>query len=149
MYYEDFQLGTVFPVAPIIIEKERMLAFAKEYDPLPIHTDEAYARSTHFGDLIAPGVMTFMTIWTKFLEQDVFGTELIAGKSTKIEWIKPVYAGDKLTGKAQTTALTARNARNGIVEITVSAFNQHGVLVLTNVTEVVVKRKPQIDLSTD
>lgn len=141
MYFEDFSLHAVYAIDPVVIEKEKMMAFAKDYDPLPIHTDEAYAKSTHFGALIAPGVMTFMTIWTKFLERDVFATELIAGKSTKIEWIKPVYAGDTLTGKAEITALTVRSARNGIVEMTFSAHNQHGALVLTNVTEVVVKRR--------
>ena len=142
MYYEDFRLGDVFPIEQVVIEKEKMMAFAKEYDPLPIHTDEAYAKATHFGDLIAPGVMTFMTIWTKFLEQDVFGTELIAGKSTKIEWTRPVYAKDVLTSSAQVTALGKRSARNGVVEITVTAYNQHGMLVLKDVTEVVVKRRP-------
>ena len=86
--------------------------------------------------------MTFMTIWTKFLEQDVFGTELIAGKSTKIEWTRPVYAKDVLTSSAQVTALGKRSARNGVVEITVTAYNQHGMLVLKDVTEVVVKRRP-------
>ena len=142
MYYEDFRLGDVFPIEQVVIEKEKMMAFAKEYDPLPNHTDEAYAKATHFGDLIAPGVMTFMTIWTKFLEQDVFGTELIAGKSTKIEWTRPVYAKDVLTSSAQVTALGKRSARNGVVEITVTAYNQHGMLVLKDVTEVVVKRRP-------
>ena len=36
---------------------------------------------------------------------DLFGEELLAGKSTHIEWLKPVYADDVLTGKAEVTAL--------------------------------------------
>lgn len=43
-----------------------------------------------FEQLIAPGVMSFMAVWAKYLEVDFFGEELLAGKSTKIEWIKPV-----------------------------------------------------------
>ena len=138
MYFEDFSLGSVTAIAPVTIAKEKMLSFAQEYDPLPIHTDEAYAKGTRFGALIAPGVMTFMTIWAKFLGENLFGDELIAGKSTKIEWHRPVYAGDTLSAQAEITALTRRH-KNGIVEVTVSAKNQHGVLVLSDVTEVVVK----------
>ena len=143
MYFDEFSLGDGWDVAPVVIEKEKMLSFARDFDPLPIHTDEAYAEKTHFGALIAPGVMTFMSVWTSFLSQNLFGDELIAGKSTKIEWHKPVYAGDTLTARAEVTALTSRSGRNGIVEVTFAARNQHGVTVLTNVTEVVVKRRPQ------
>ena len=37
-----------------------------------------------------------------------------------------------------------RSERNGLVEVTVEAYNQNGELVLTDVTEAVVKCKPQI-----
>ena len=119
-----------------------MLAFAREYDNVPLHTDEEYAKTTPFGKLIAPGVMSFMSVWVKYLEVDFFGEDLIAGKSTKIEWQKPVFADDVLTGKATITNLIKRNAKNGLVEITIEAYNQDGVLVLTDVTEAIVKCKP-------
>ena len=94
MYFEDIQLGMSVEIAPVRIEKEKMMAFAREYDPIPLHTDEEYAKATPFGGLIAPGVMSFMSVWAKYLEVDFFGEELMAGKSTKIEWLKPVYAED-------------------------------------------------------
>ncbi len=142
MYFEDINLNTVIELAPAVIEKEKMIAFAKDYDNIPLHTDEEYAKTTPFGKLIAPGVMSFMSVWAKYLEVDLFGEELLAGKSTKIEWFKPVFAEDVLTAKAEVTGLTKRNARNGIVELTISAYNQDGVLVLTDVTEAIVKCKP-------
>ena len=131
-------------IAPAPIEKEKMLAFAHDYDNLPLHTDEAYAKTTPFGGLIAPGVMSFMSVWVKFLELDFLGNELLAGKSTKIEWHKPVYAGDVLRGVAKITALTPRNEKNGIVEISIEAYNQNGVHVLSDVTEVVVKCREEV-----
>lgn len=102
----------------VVIEKEKMVAFAKQYDNIPIHTDEEYAKHTHFGKLIAPGVMSFMTVWTK-----------------------PVFADDTLQGKAVITKLIPRNEKNGIVEITIHVYNQNDELVLVNVTEAIVKRK--------
>ena len=142
MYFEDIELNAVYHLEPVFIRKEQMLAFARDYDYIPLHTDEEYARQTHFGALIAPGVMSFMLVWTKFIDVDLFGTELLAGKSTSMEWIRPVYAGDTLTGRAEITGKTKRNAKNGIVAVTVHVRNQHGDLVLTDVTEAVIKCRP-------
>ncbi len=141
MYFDELKIGMTAEIPKAVIEKEKMLAFAHDYDNIPLHTDEEYAKSTPFGGLIAPGVMSFMSVWVKYLEVDFFGEELLAGKSTKIEWLKPVFAGDTLNGKATITNLVPRNEKNGIVEITIEARNQHGDLVLTDVTEAIVKRK--------
>ena len=139
MYFEDIKLGMTVDIAPAVIEKEKMIDFARLYDNIPLHTDEEYAKTTRFGQLIAPGVMSFMSVWVKYLDVSFFSDALIAGKSTKIEWLKPVFANDVLTGRATVTNLVPRNAKNGLVEITIEAYNQHGELVLTNVTESVVK----------
>ena len=141
MYFNDLKIGMSVETEPVVIEKEKMLAFARDYDNVPLHTDEEYARSTHFGKLIAPGVMSFMAVWAKYLEVDFFGEQLLAGKSTKIEWHKPVFVGDELTGKATVTDLVGRNEKNGIAEVTIDVRNQNGDLVLTGVTEAIVKIK--------
>ena len=142
MYFDDLKIGMTVETAPAVIQKEKMVAFARDYDNIPLHTDEEYAKTTHFGKLIAPGVMSFMSVWAKYLEVNFFGDSLLAGKSTKIEWLKPVFAEDVLTGTATVTNLVKRNAKNGLVEITIEAYNQDGELVLTNVTEAIVKCVP-------
>ena len=142
MYFDELKIGMTVEIAPAVIEKEKMLDFARTYDHIPLHTDEEYAKTTRFGNLIAPGVMSFMSVWANYLDVSFFGGEMIAGISTKIEWIKPVYAEDVLTGKATVTNLIPRNAKNGVVEVTIEACNQHGELVLRDVTETVVKCKP-------
>ena len=141
MYFDEFELGMTVKTAPVVIKKEKMMAFARDYDIIPLHTDEEYAKTTIFGDLIAPGVMSFMSVWAKYLEVDFFGRELIAGKSTKIEWLKPVYAEDELTGIVRVTALKKRSEKNGLVELSVDVYNQKGELVLQDVTESIVKCK--------
>ena len=141
MYFDDLKIGMNVDIAPAVIEKEKMLNFAINYDNIPLHTDEEYAKSTLFGKLIAPGVMSFMSVWAKYLEVDFFGNELLAGKSTKIEWLKPVFADDILTGKATITNLIKRNEKNGIVEVSFDVYNQNNELVLKDVTEAIVKCK--------
>ena len=143
MYFEEFELGFQMQLEPANINKQDMVDFAKKYDNIPLHTNEEYAKTTFFGKLIAPGVMSFMSVWSKYLEVDLAGDELLAGKSTKIEWHKPVFADDVLTSTCTVSALTKRNAKNGIVELTFAVFNQNGDLVLTDVTEMIVKCRPQ------
>ena len=144
MFFDDLKVGMSVETAPAVIEKAKMLAFAHDYDNLPLHTDEAYAAASPFGKLIAPGVMSFMSVWAKYLEQDFFGEELLAGKSTKIEWLKPVYADDVLTGTATITEMVRRNPKNGLVTLSFDVYNQHGELVLKDVTEAIVKCRPTI-----
>ena len=142
MYLEVFHLEQSWDVPPVVIDREQILSFSRLYDPLPLHTDEEYAKTTRFGGLIAPGVLSFMAVWAKFLENsDPFGEELIAGTSAKIEWFKPVYADDVLTGRVVVTGVTRRIPYNGVVVTTIEARNQRGELVLTNVTESVVKAR--------
>lgn len=141
MYFEDIKLGTRVEIPPVTIEKERILEFAKLYDPIPLHMDEEYAKTTRFGGLIAPGVMSFMSVWAKYIENDFIADELIAGKSTKIEWFKPVYAGDILKGILTVSDAEKRNRYNGIVTLSIDIYNQKDELVMNNVTESVVKCK--------
>ncbi|MBP3921349.1 MAG: MaoC family dehydratase N-terminal domain-containing protein [Ruminiclostridium sp.] len=141
MYLEEIKLNTTIDIPSVTIEKERMIEFAKIYDPIPLHMDEEYAKKTRFGGLIAPGVMSFMSVWANYIKDDFIADELIAGKSTKIEWYKPVYAGDTLTGKLTISNIEKRNEYNGLVTLNIDIYNQKGELVMNNVTESVVKCK--------
>ena len=143
MYFDDIEVGMSVDIAPAVIEKEKMLAFARDYDNIPLHTDEEYAKTTQFGRVIAPGVMSFMSVWVKYLEVSFFSDSIVAGLSTKIEWKKPVFADDVLTGKATVTDKVKRNARNGLVVVSIDVYNQHGELVLKDTTETVVKCRPE------
>jgi acyl dehydratase len=141
MYFDELKVGMTVDTAPAVIKKDKMIEFAKDYDNIPLHTDEEYAKTTRFGKLIAPGVMSFLSVWAKYLEVDFFGEELIAGMSTKIEWFRPVFPENTLTSDAVVTNLTRKNERSGIVEIVINAFNEKGENVLKATTEALVRCK--------
>ena len=143
MYLEDWKLHTRIPLPPVSIGKEQMFAFARQYDPLPMHLDEEYAKGTRFGGLIVPGMMSFLEVWVQFARQDLFGEALIAGKNMSVEWYRPVYVDDVLSGTAEVTKVAKRNAHNGIVEVTVEVFNQRGEHVFTGKSDSVILCKPQ------
>jgi len=141
MFFEELKTGMKVQTEPVRMEKDEMISFSKRYDNVPLHMDEEYAGTTHFGKLIAPGWLTFLLVWSKYLEQDFYGEGLLAGVSQKVEWKKPVFAGDLLTGTAEITKLTDRNPRNGLAELTLTVCNQNGECVLTGVTESVIRKE--------
>lgn len=143
MYLEDIQINSEVTVENIVIEKEEMIEFAKRYNPVKIHTDAEFAKSTRFGELIAPGMLSFLSVWAQYVSLDFAGDDLVAGKSTAIEWMKPVFAGDVLRGVARVTGLSFRNEHNGVMSVTIDVFNQKDEKVLTSVVESIVKRRPK------
>lgn len=140
MYFNELKIGQKVALSPVTIKKDEMLAFAKKYDNVPLHTDEEYAKTTRFGRLLAPGMMTFLKVWSKYLEKDLFGEELIAGTSTEVNWSAPVFADDTLYGTAEITALDSRSERNGTAELTIKALNQNNNEVLKALVRAIVKK---------
>lgn len=144
MYLDDFVVGMEIEIPKAVIDREEMLEFAQRYDPFAVHLDEEYAKNTRFGALISPGLYSFLVVWKQFVDCNLFGDQLVAGKSTKVEWLKPVYPGDTLSGTARVTNINRRNSHNGIVELVIEVRNQHGDTVLTDTTEAVVRYRQEI-----
>jgi 3-hydroxybutyryl-CoA dehydratase len=141
MFFEDFQLGRSFDIPQVTINEEQVLAFAEEYDPLPIHLDKEYAAASRFEQLLAPGIMTFMKVWAEFVRMQVWSENLVAGLSSKIEWLAPVFIGDILHGKAWVSDRCRRNAYNGMIEFTVDIYNQDDEKVIIDTTQMVVNAR--------
>ena len=46
MYFDDVKMGMTVDIPPAVIEKEKMMDFARLYDNIPLHTDEEYAKTS-------------------------------------------------------------------------------------------------------
>ena len=46
MFFDEMKIGMAVDIPPAVIEKDKMLSFAKDYDNIPLHTDEEYAKNT-------------------------------------------------------------------------------------------------------
>jgi acyl dehydratase len=130
MFFDDFSIGRNFSIQPVIIREEAMRSFAETYDPLPFHLDPEYAAKSAFGKLVAPGVMSFMAVWSEFVKMNVWEENLIAGRSTKIEWFAPVYAGDALEGGVTVLGAERTKMESGLVVLGMDIYNQHGMKVI-------------------
>lgn len=141
MYLEDYTIGMEWKTESVTISREELLDFTMKYDQHPIHFDDDYAKNTRFKEIIAPGALTYLAVWGPFMKQDPFGDELVAGKSTKMEWHLPVYAEERLSGRFWVSRIEPRGSSKGIVEIQIEIKNQDDKVVLTGLTEGVMQRR--------
>ena len=133
-YWEDIKAGDVVELGSHTMDKERMVAFAREFDPQPFHIDEKAAEASIYGGLIASGWQTGCVAMR--LMCDGYLTESSCVGSPGIEEIKflqPVRPGDSLRLRAQ--VLEARPSANrpdrGIVRWRWEVLNQRAEVVLS------------------
>jgi acyl dehydratase len=134
LYFEDFPPGDVRESPARAVTREQILAFAREFDPQPFHIDEAAAKTTIYGGLIASGwhtVAIYMRLmWEAFLKDTA---SLGSPGVDEVRWLKPVRPGDTL--RARFTVLEAIPSRSkpdrGVVRSLSEVLNQHGEVVMT------------------
>ena len=133
-YFEDFKPGDVIELGARTISKESILAFAREFDPQPFHTDEEAAKRSIYGGLLASGWHTgslLMRILNDGLLKDT--ASLGSPGVDELRWIKPVRPGDVLS--ARMTILESIPSRSkpdrGLIRSLMELRNQHGEVVLS------------------
>jgi acyl dehydratase len=134
LYFEDFPPGDVRESGARTVTREEMLAFAREFDPQPFHIDEAAARQTIYGGLIASGwhtIAIYMRLmWDSYLKDTA---SLGSPGVDEVRWLTPVRPGDTL--RARFTVVDAVPSRSkpdrGIVRSLSEVFNQRGEVVMT------------------
>jgi len=133
LYFEDFFVGQVFESDTYEITRERMHAFASEFDPQAFHLDEAAADASFFQGLAASGWYTAAVAMRLRVQTiQVLGGMVGAGIE-EIRWTKPVRPGDtlKLREEVTGTRLLTSRPQYGLVKMNSTTINQHGEVVMT------------------
>ena len=134
LYLEDFAPGQVRESPPRTLTKDEIVAFAREYDPQPFHTDEEAGKRSVFGGLIASGWQTvgimMRLLWDTFLKDTA---SLGSPGCDEIRWLKPVRPGDTLSARFTITEVVPSRSKpdRGMVRTFTEILNQHGEIVMT------------------
>src|SRR5579872_5735398 len=99
LYYEDFTVGQQFHGAHSqTMDKESIIAFAREFDPQSMHIDEAGAKKSVFGELVASGWHTAVVTMKLKTTTDLFHVPggLVGLGIKNMRWPMPVRPGDTL-----------------------------------------------------
>ena len=130
--FEDFEPGRSFPLGTIAVTAEAIIEFATEFDPQPMHTDEAAGRASILGGLAASGWHTSALFMRMMADSYLLDSHSQGAPGIDVmEWRKPVLAGDTLSGLS--TVLEARAMRSrpgiGITRFKHEIQNQRGEFV--------------------
>jgi len=134
LYWEDFQVGETVEMGSHTFGAEEIIAFGRQYDPQPFHTDPVAARDSFYGELIASGWHSCAIGMRLMCETYINRTHSMGSPGVdNIRWLAPVKAGDTLSYRR--TVLETRLSRSrpdaGLVRTRWEAVNQTGVLVLS------------------
>ena len=133
-YWDDMKAGDVVELGSRTMEKERMVGFAREFDPQPFHTDENAAKASIWGGLIASGWHTGSVLMRLFYEGFLKDTASLGSPGIdELRWLKPVRPGDTLSARLTVTEATASRSKpdRGIIRSVMEMRNQHGEVVMT------------------
>jgi acyl dehydratase len=131
LHYEDFPEGLVIPLGTYHLSREEVIEFAREWDPQPMHLDEAAAKSSVLGGLAASGWHSSAILIR--LSVDAYANKSAAMASNSMEevkWLKPVYAGETLTGRVTVLSrrVSSKRPEMGIFKCRFELLNLAGEL---------------------
>jgi acyl dehydratase len=142
-FFEDVPVGETVLLGIYTFTPEKVVAFAREFDPQPFHVDRQAAARSHFGALAASGWHTAAAWMKRLVERRTRQREAAIALGQRpasfgpspgfrdLRWVKPVYAGDTLTFR--TTVVDKRPSASrpewGLVLSHNTGHNQAGELV--------------------
>ena len=125
MFFEDFAPGRVFELGSRTLTEADIVAFAREWDPQPLHLD---------GEVIASGWQT-VCVWMRMYVDAVLNhaAMLAAPGVEEVRWLRPVKPGMRLNGR--TTILESwpsqRTPERGNVRLRGELIDDEGEVVMS------------------
>jgi len=110
-YWEDFKTGAVAVYGPRLVTREEIVAFAAEFDPQPMHLDEAAGRATLLGGLAASGWHVTSLLMRLIADGFILDSSSMGGPGVEeLRWRKPLRPGTNIRLRA--TVLESRPSKS-------------------------------------
>jgi acyl dehydratase len=143
-YLEDFAVGQTYGSGRITVDKDRIKAFAAEFDPQPFHLDEEAARGSIFGALAASGWHTAALTMRLLVEGELKPAGGIVGVGfDELRWPLPVHPGDELHVESEVLEVRPSKSRpnQGLIKVKTTTRNQDGETVQVSIGNLIVLRR--------
>lgn len=134
LWYEDFVVGDTLEMGRRVVDRDEVIAFAREFDPQPFHVDEQAAKASFFGGLIASGWHTCAMVMRMMCDSYLLDSASLGSPGVdNVRWLKPVRPGDEIRALRVVTARRVSKSKPdmGIVDSRWEVYNQHDELVMT------------------
>ena len=149
LYFEEFALlsptDIIHGKKTHRITEQENLAFALMTENMqPIHIDEAYAKTTKYGQRIVNGILTQGVLVGLSVEGLTEGTIFANLKYTDVIASAPVFIGDRLSVQTSiiSTSVTS-HPETGLVVMEHHGFKQDGTEIMSLQRTAIIYRRPQ------
>lgn len=132
VYLDDLAAGQVFTSgARCTVDADSIKHFAGRFDPQPFHLDEAQARSTFFGELVASGWHTTAMTMPLIVQTLPLSRGIIGSGVDELRWHRPVRPGDVLSVRCE--ILEVRRSKSvpsrGVARVRITTLDQNDMPV--------------------
>jgi acyl dehydratase len=146
LFHEDIELGRPYAFGRKVVTKDEIIAFARQFDPQPMHLDEEAAKATLVGGLCASGFHTCAMMMRMVCDGLLNRVESLGSPGVdEVRWPRPVRPGDVVSVRytAQEKRILASRSDVGVSKILVELVNDKGEVVATWLTNQLTRlRKP-------
>ena len=131
-YLEDYAVGQTYSSGRVRVEKDQIVAFAKQFDPQPYHLDDDAALKSPFKGLAASGWHTAAMTMRLMVDGEFQPAGGILGVGfDQLSWPRPVRPGDELHVKSEVLEVRPSKSRpdRGMIRVQNTTLNQNGEVV--------------------
>jgi acyl dehydratase len=142
--FEDFKLGRLGRFGPRHVTREEILAFAAEFDPQPMHLDEAAASRSMLKGLSGSGWHLCSIVMRMMFDGFIGRTASLGSPGvTDLRWLAPLRPGDEVVLDVEVTEARISRSRptTGIVTFKAVASNAAGQALCEMVSPIIVQRR--------
>ena len=143
-YFEDFRAGDVLALGEREMTRDEIVAFAADWDPQPMHLDDAGGAASLLGGLAASGWHSACVLMRLFADNLLAGSASLGSPGIEtLKWLKPVHAGDRLSATVTIldTRASASRPRMGLIRGRFDVVNQTGTRVMMMQTTLMMGRR--------
>ncbi len=142
-YFDDLYVGQRFVSGTHLVDEEQIMAFARQFDPQPFHTDPEAAKSTLFQGLVASGWHTAAITMRLLVGSGLTIAGGMVGAAGELNWPRPTRPGFILQVETEVIELRPSRSRpdRGLATIRSETKNQLGEVVQVLIAKLVVPRK--------
>ncbi|HZL32288.1 MAG TPA: MaoC family dehydratase [Pseudolabrys sp.] len=136
LHWEDFKQGAVAVYGPRLVTREEIVAFAAEFDPQPMHLDEAAAVNTLLGGLGASGWHSCCLLMRMIADGFILNSTSMGSPGIdEVKWLKPLRPGMsiRLRSTVLETRASGKRPEMGLAKFLVEIIDDNDA-VLTNLT---------------
>jgi len=143
-YFEDFKTGDVAVFGPRHVTREEIVAFAAEFDPQPMHLDEAVAAATLLGGLGGSGWHSCSLLMRMIADGFIVNSSSMGSPGVEeVRWIKPLRPGANLRVRMKVLETRASKSRPdmGLIRLAFEMVDDADTLLTTMTTTLMMGRR--------